>query len=85
MLSFHGVPARTRALGDPYHCECQKTARLLGERLQLPPDRLLVTFQMLLNLVLLGLVFRLLTASARQGVARRRGQAELGESDVVDD
>jgi len=47
--------------------------------------RLLVTLQMLLNLMLLGLVFRLLTASARQGVARRRGQAELGESDVVDD
>ena len=47
--------------------------------------RMLVTLQMLLNLVLLGLVFRLLTASARQGVARRRGQAELGESDVVDD
>ena len=41
--------------------------------------RLLVTLQMLLNLVLLGLVFRLLTASARQGVARRRGQADLGE------
>ena len=47
--------------------------------------RLLVTLQMLLNLVLLGLVIRLLTASARQGVARRRGQADLGESDVVDD
>ena len=41
--------------------------------------RLLVTLQMLLNLVLLGLVIRLLTASARQGVARRRGQADLGE------
>ena len=47
--------------------------------------RLLVTLQMLLNLVLLGLVFRLLTASARQGVARRRGQADLGEPDLVDD
>ena len=47
--------------------------------------RLLVTLQMLLNLVLLGLVFRLLTASARQGVARRRGQADLGETDRVDD
>jgi ferrochelatase len=45
VLSFHGVPARTRNLGDPYHCECQKTARLLGERLQLPAERLLVTFQ----------------------------------------
>jgi len=47
--------------------------------------KLLVTLQMLLNLVLLGLVFRLLTASARQGVARRRGQADLGEADRVDD
>jgi len=45
VLSFHGVPKRTLALGDPYHCECQKTARLLGERLQLKPEQLLVTFQ----------------------------------------
>ncbi len=45
VLSFHGVPRRTLLLGDPYHCECQKTARLLGERLGLAPDRLLVTFQ----------------------------------------
>ena len=33
LLSFHGMPARTRDLGDPYHCHCQKTARLLGEAL----------------------------------------------------
>jgi ferrochelatase len=45
VLSFHGVPRRTLMLGDPYHCECQKTARLLGERLGLPAGRLLVTFQ----------------------------------------
>lgn len=45
VLSFHGVPRRTLTMGDPYHCECQKTARLLGERLGLPADRLLVTFQ----------------------------------------
>jgi ferrochelatase len=45
VLSFHGVPERTLQLGDPYHCECRKTARLLGERLGLAPDRLLVTFQ----------------------------------------
>jgi len=45
LLSFHGVPERTLALGDPYHCQCLKTARLLGERLALPPDRLLVSFQ----------------------------------------
>jgi protoporphyrin/coproporphyrin ferrochelatase len=33
LLSFHGMPARTLELGDPYHCHCQKTARLLGEAL----------------------------------------------------
>ncbi|MBB4152602.1 ferrochelatase [Sphingomonas jinjuensis] len=31
IASFHGMPKRTLALGDPYHCHCQKTARLLGE------------------------------------------------------
>ena len=31
VLSFHGMPERTLRLGDPYHCHCQKTARLLGE------------------------------------------------------
>ena len=31
LLSFHGMPERTLHLGDPYHCHCQKTARLLGE------------------------------------------------------
>lgn len=45
VLSFHGVPRRTLTLGDPYHCHCQKTARLLGERLGLPRDQVLVTFQ----------------------------------------
>jgi len=33
LLSFHGMPVRTLALGDPYHCHCQKTARLLSEAL----------------------------------------------------
>ena len=31
LLSFHGMPERTLMLGDPYHCHCQKTARLLGQ------------------------------------------------------
>jgi ferrochelatase len=31
MASFHGMPERTLHLGDPYHCQCQKTARLLAE------------------------------------------------------
>jgi len=34
LLSFHGMPVRTLGLGDPYHCHCQKTARLLGEALE---------------------------------------------------
>ena len=45
VLSFHGVPERTRALGDPYHDECQTTARLLAERLSLRADELIVSFQ----------------------------------------
>ena len=45
VLSFHGVPQRTLQLGDPYHCECLKTARLLGEALGLAKGQLLVTFQ----------------------------------------
>ena len=45
VLSFHGVPRRTLALGDPYHCECLKTARLLAERLKTRPDFVVVTFQ----------------------------------------
>ena len=34
LLSFHGMPQRTLELGDPYHCHCRKTARLLAERLR---------------------------------------------------
>ena len=45
VLSFHGIPRRALDLGDPYHCECYKTARLLGEALKLPADRMLVSFQ----------------------------------------
>jgi len=33
LLTFHGMPERTLHLGDPYHCQCVKTARLLGEAL----------------------------------------------------
>ena len=36
LATFHGMPQRTLALGDPYHCHCQKTARLLGEALGRP-------------------------------------------------
>jgi len=45
VMSFHGMPARTLTLGDPYHCECLKTGRLLAEALALSKDQYLVTFQ----------------------------------------
>ena len=45
VMSFHGVPERTLHLGDPYHCECLKTARLLGEALGLTKAQYKVTFQ----------------------------------------
>jgi ferrochelatase len=45
IMSFHGVPERTLHLGDPYHCECMKTARLLAEQLGLAPAQYKVTFQ----------------------------------------
>lgn len=38
LLSFHGMPERTLQLGDPYHCHCQKTARLLSERMGVETD-----------------------------------------------
>jgi len=45
IMSFHGVPRRTLDLGDPYHCECHKTARLLAEALGLKQDQYMVCFQ----------------------------------------
>ncbi len=45
VISFHGMPARTLELGDPYFCECQLTARRLAEALQLPAERWRATFQ----------------------------------------
>jgi ferrochelatase len=42
LLSFHGMPVRTLDLGDPYHCHCQKTARLLSEALDREVD---ISFQ----------------------------------------
>jgi ferrochelatase len=45
VLSFHGVPQRSLLLGDPYHCQCYKTARLLCEHMGLAADTVKVTFQ----------------------------------------
>jgi ferrochelatase len=45
LLSFHGMPERTLEKGDPYHCHCQKTARLLEDALNRPGLRCRITFQ----------------------------------------
>jgi len=45
VMSFHGLPKRNLMKGDPYHCECLKTGRLLGEALGLDVEQYLVTFQ----------------------------------------
>ena len=45
VCSYHGVPERYLMEGDPYHCQCQKTTRLLKERLGWDDDRITTTFQ----------------------------------------
>ncbi|MHB0951451.1 MAG: ferrochelatase [Allorhizobium sp.] len=45
LASFHGIPQSYFRQGDPYHCFCQKTGRLLRERLGLPKEKFMVTFQ----------------------------------------
>ena len=45
VMSFHGLPRRSLDLGDPYHCQCHKTARLLGTELGLEPKQYALTFQ----------------------------------------
>jgi len=45
VMSFHGIPRRSLDLGDPYHCECHRTGRLLAEALQLSPEHYRITFQ----------------------------------------
>jgi ferrochelatase len=45
LASFHGMPEEYLRKGDPYHCQCAKTARLLRERLKLDANQLMLTFQ----------------------------------------
>jgi ferrochelatase len=45
VCSYHGMPLRYLLQGDPYHCQCQKTTRLLAERLGWDQSRLRTTFQ----------------------------------------
>ncbi len=45
LTSFHGVPKSSLLKGDPYHCQCAKTGRLIREALGYSPERMRVTFQ----------------------------------------
>ena len=45
LASFHGLPQRYFDAGDPYHCHCALTTRLLAEALGWPRDRVMLTFQ----------------------------------------
>jgi protoporphyrin/coproporphyrin ferrochelatase len=45
IATFHGMPQKYLLKGDPYHCQCQKTSRLLREKMRMPADRWLTTFQ----------------------------------------
>ena len=45
VCSYHGVPKRYLMQGDPYHCQCQKTTRLLKERLGWKDTDIITTFQ----------------------------------------
>ncbi len=45
LMSFHGLPRYTLEKGDPYHCECQKTGRLLAQELGLSTEQYAISFQ----------------------------------------
>jgi len=45
VMSFHGLPQFSLDKGDPYHCECQKTGRLLAQELGLKPEQYALSFQ----------------------------------------
>jgi protoporphyrin/coproporphyrin ferrochelatase len=45
LMAFHGLPREYLDKGDPYHCQCQKTARLVRNKLGLSPDYLQLVFQ----------------------------------------
>jgi len=45
VTSYHGIPKRYLTNGDPYHCLCHKTSRMLAEELEIAPDKIRVVFQ----------------------------------------
>jgi len=76
VMSFHGVPRFMLDRGDPYHCECQKTARLLAEALALKPEQYRIAFQSRFGRA------RWLTPYT-MSVLAELGKRKLGRIDVV--
>ncbi|MFN4235905.1 MAG: ferrochelatase [Vogesella sp.] len=72
VMSFHGVPRFTLDKGDPYHCECLKTGRLLGEALGLAKDEYVVCFQSRFGKAewIKPYTTEVLTKLAKEGVAK---------------
>ena len=70
LFSFHGIPARNVAAGDPYARQCENTARLVASALALPQERWAVSFQSRLGRAewLRPYTAELLPAWAREGV-----------------
>ncbi|MXS80788.1 ferrochelatase [Nitrosomonas eutropha] len=76
VISFHGVPRKTLEMGDPYHCECQKTGRLLAEALELTNDQYQVCFQSRFG-------FSQWLSPYTSEVLKELGKQETGRVDVV--
>ena len=72
LFSFHGIPRHYFMAGDPYHCECHKTARLVADALGLEVDEWAVSFQSRLGprAWLKPYTDKLLTRWAQDGVGR---------------
>jgi len=72
VLSFHGLPRRSLDRGDPYHCHCRKTARLLAAELGLDATQYVVTFQSRFGKAewLQPYTAEVLVGLAREGVGR---------------
>lgn len=76
LMSFHGLPRATLDQGDPYHCECHTTARLLAEQLGLKPEQYTVSFQSRFGRT------EWLTPYT-SATLRQLGQQKIGRLDVV--
>ncbi len=86
VASYHGMPKRYLTEGDPYHCQCQKTTRLLRERLGWDKDKIHTTFQSVFGREewLRPYTVEHVVALARQGLKRLAVVAPAFAADCVE-